>query len=168
MAAKRGRKSLYETDIKPHIDDIRKAVSAGATIKEVAAGLGIAESTLNKYKAEKKELADAFARGREKVVIDIKAALLKKALGFSYEEEKRVGRKDKNGENIILVEKYSRYCPPSETAAGMLLRNYDKEWRDNDKTSAEMRQQEHDLRKAIAEASNFDLNLTGEMKNADE
>lgn len=166
MAEKRGRKSIYETDIKPHLDDIRKAVSAGATIKEVAKALGIAESTLNKYKAEKKDLADAFARGREKVVIEIKAALLKKALGFNYEEEKRVGRKDKNGENIILVEKYSRYCPPSETAAGMLLRNYDKDWRDNDSKSVEMRQQEHELRKAIAEANNFDLNL-GENENAE-
>ena len=167
MAEKRGRKSIYETDIQPHLDDIRKAVSAGATIKEVATALGIAESTLNKYKSEKKELSDAFARGREKVVFEIKAALLKKALGFTYEEEKRVGRKDKNGENIVLVEKYSRYCPPSETAAGMLLRNYDKEWRDNDSKSIEMRQQEHDLRKAIAEANNFDLNITGENENAE-
>ena len=107
-------------------------------------------------------MADAFARGREKVVIEIKAALLKKALGFNYDEEKRVGRKDKSGENIILVEKYTRYCPPSETAAAMLLRNYDSEWRDNDSNSVAMRQQEHDLRKAIAEANNFDLNLTGE------
>lgn len=168
MAAKRGRKSIYETDIKPHIEDIQKAVSAGATVKEIAAGLGIAESTLMKYKAEKAELKQAFARGRDKVIIEIKAALLKKALGFNYDEEKKVGRKDKNGENIVLVEKYTRYSPPSETAAAMLLRNYDKEWRDNDKTSAEMRQQEHDLRKAIAEANNFDLNLTGEMTNADE
>ena len=41
----------------------------------------------------------------------------------------------------------------------MLLRNYDKEWRDNDKTSAELKQQEADLRKAIAEANNFDLGV---------
>lgn len=167
MANKRGRKSVYETHIQPHLDDIKKAVSAGATISEIAKALDVAESTLNKYKAEKKELADAFARGREKVVIEIKAALLKKALGFNYDEEKRVGRKDKNGENIILVEKYTRYCPPSETAAGMLLRNYDKEWRDTDSNSVEMRQQEHDLRKAIAEANNFDLNLTGEKDDAE-
>ena len=164
---KRGRKSVYESVIKPHLEEIKNAVYAGATIPEIAASLNISASTLNKYKAEKKELADAFARGREKIVFDIKAALLKKALGFVYEEEKRVGRKDKNGENIILVEKYTRYCPPSETAAGMLLRNYDKEWRDNDTTSVELRQQEHDLKKAIAEANNFDLNLTGETKDAD-
>lgn len=159
MAGKRGRKSKYETDIKPFINDIKNAVSAGATIEEVASALGIAKSTLNKYKAEKKELSDAFARGREKVVFEIKAALLKKALGFEYEEEKKVGRKDKDGENVILVEKYKRYSAPSETAAAMLLRNYDNEWRDNDKTSAEIKRQETDLRRAIAEANNFDLNI---------
>ena len=167
MGNKRGRKSVYESVIKPHLDEIKNAVSAGATIAEVAAALNISESTLNKYKAEKKELADAFARGRENVVFEIKAALLKKALGFEYEEEKRVGRKDKNGENIVLVEKYKKYCPPSETAAGMLLRNYDKDWRDNDTTSAELRKQEHELRKSIAEANNFDLNLTGENNDAE-
>lgn len=167
MAEKRGRKSKYESEIKPFIEDIRKAVAAGATIKEIAAAFNVAESTIHKYRTQYKELNDAFARGRSKVIIEVKAALLKKALGFSYEEEKRVGRKDKNGENIILVEKYNRYSPPSETAAAMLLRNYDKDWRDTDSTSAAIRQQEHDLRKAIAEANNFDLNLTGEKENAE-
>lgn len=162
MAEKRGRKSKYESEIKPHLDEIKKAVSAGATDQEIADGLGIAKSTLSKYKAQKKEFAEAFARGRDKVCFEIKAALLKKALGFQYEEEKSVARHDKDGDAVVMVETYRRYCPPSETAAGMLLRNYDKEWRDNDNTAAKMRQQEHDLRKAIAEANNFDLNLTGE------
>lgn len=168
MASKRGRKSRYETDIKPHLEEIRKAVESGATVKEIAKAFGIAESTLHKYRAEKKELSDAFARGREKVVIEIKAALLRKALGFEYEEEKKVGRRDKDGENIILIEKYKRYSAPSETAAAMLLRNYDSDWRDNDTKSAELRQQEHDLRRAIAEANNFDLNLTGETNDAEQ
>lgn len=154
-----GRPSKYETEIKPHIDDIRKAVEAGATVEEIALAFGIAVSTLHKYKAEKKELSDAFARGREKVIIDIKAALLKKALGFEYEEEKRVGRKDKDGEQIILVEKYKRYSAPSETAARMLLNNYDENWRDNDTSTANLRKQEMDLKKAIAESNNFDLNM---------
>lgn len=154
-----GRPSKYETEVKPHIEEIRKAVESGATMEEIAKAFGIAVSTLQKYKAEKKELSDAFARGREKVVIDIKAALLKKALGFSYDEEKRVGKKDKDGEQIILVERYKRYCPPSETAARMLLNNYDEDWHDNDNATATLRQQELELKKAIAESNNFDLEL---------
>lgn len=153
------RPTRYDTEIKPHIEDIKDAVAAGATVEEIAKAFNIAPSTLYKYKAQKKELKDAFARGREKVIIEIKAALLKKALGFNYEEEKRVGKKDKDGENVIMVEKYTRYCPPSETAAGMLLRNYDEEWKDQDKATAALRKQELDLKKAIAEASNFDLEI---------
>lgn len=154
-----GRKSKYDEFCAPHIDEIEKWVSAGATDEEIAAALGISLTSIYEYKKKYPKFAKAFTRGREKVVIEIKAALLKKALGFNYEEEKRVGKKDAKGENVILVEKYTRYCPPSETAAGMLLRNYDKTWMDNDQTSIDMRQQEHDLRKAIAEANNMDLNI---------
>lgn len=149
------RPSKYDTDIKPYLNEIKEAVKAGATIEEIATAFDIAPSTIYKYKKDKKEFQEAFARGRAKVVFDIKAALLKKALGFEYEEEKRVGRKDKEGEQIILVEKYKRYSVPSETAAAMLLRNYDSEWLDRDNTSTELRKQEMDLKKAIAEANNF-------------
>lgn len=154
-----GRPSRYDSEIKPHLDEIRNAVEAGATDKEIADAFGISVSSIYEYKKKYPEFSKAFTRGREKVVFEIKAALLKKALGFKYEEEKRVGRKDKDGENIILVEKYTRYSVPSETAAAMLLRNYDETWRDNDKASAEIKRQEADLRKAIAEASNFDLEV---------
>ena len=154
-----GRKSKYDEFCAPHIEEIKKWVAAGATDEEVAKALEISITTLYDYKKKYPKFSDAFARGRAKVVIDIKAALLKKALGFEYEEEKRVGRKDKDGENIILVEKYKRQCLPSETAAAMLLRNYDENWRDNDKASAEIKKQETELRKAIAEANNFDLEV---------
>ncbi len=160
MANKRGRKSKYETDVKPHIADIKKAVEAGATLDEVAAALGIAKSTLCKYKNEYTELNDAFARGREKVVFEIKAALLKKALGYEYKEKKTVAKTSEEGAPVIVaVEEYQKHQAPSETAANMLLRNYDKEWRDNDKTTSNLKQQKFNLEKAIAEANNFDLDV---------
>mgnify|MGYP002522430009 CR=1 FL=1 len=155
MSRKGGLGQGMDALIKSGGREIKKAVEAGATVEEVAKAFGIATSTLHKYKAEKKELKDAFARGREKIVFEIKGALLKKALGFEYEEEKKVGKKDKNGEQIILVEKYTRYSVPSETAAAMLLRNYDKEWLDKDITSTELKRQEMELKKAIAESNNF-------------
>lgn len=153
------RPSKYDKEIKPHLKEIKKAVEAGATIEEIAKAFNVAASTIYKYKADKKEFSEIFTRGRAQVVFEIKAALLKKALGFEYEEEKRVGKKDKDGENIILVEKYKRYSPPSETAARMLLNNYDENWRDNDNATAELKKQEMELKKAIAEANNFDLDV---------
>lgn len=155
--AKTGRKSKYDTEIKPHLKEIEKAVKNGATIAEIAKAFDIAESTIYKYKNEIKEFSAAFARGRASIVIEIRGALLKKALGFEYEEEKRVGRKDGKGENIVLIEKYKRYSPPSETAAAMLLRNYDSEWIDKDNATTTLKQQEYELKKLMAENNNFDL-----------
>lgn len=155
--AKTGRKSKYDAEIKPHLAEIEKAVKNGATITEIATALNIAESTIYKYKKEKKEFSAIFARGRASIIIDIRGALLKKALGYDYEEEKKVGRKDRNGENIMIVEKYKRHQPPSETAAAMLLRNYDTKWIDKDNATTELKKQEFELRKAISENNNFDL-----------
>jgi transposase-like protein len=155
--AKAGRKSKYDTEIKPHLKEIEQAVKNGATVAEIATAFDIAESTIYKYKNEIKEFSAAFARGRASIVIEIRGALLKKALGYEYEEEKRVGRKDGNGENIVVVEKYKKHQPPSETAAAMLLRNYDENWLDKDSATTQLKQQEFELRKAIADSNNFDL-----------
>ena len=155
--AKAGRKSKYDTEIKPHLDEIREAVKNGATIKEIAQALGIAESTLHKYKAEKKELMDAFTHGRANIVIQIRGALLKKALGYEYQETKTYIKKDENGENVTYTERTTKHQPPSETAGAMLLRNYDDNWLDKDSVTTQLKQQEYELKKAIAESNIFDL-----------
>ena len=149
------RPSQYEELVKPHIEKVKEWAASGATNKEIAEALGIGLSTLQTYKTKYKEFQEAFARGRVAVCCDIKAALLKKALGFSYQEEKKVARKDKSGENIVVVERYDRYVPPSETAAAMLLRNYDETWRDSDDISIKFKQQEQELKKKIAESNNW-------------
>ena len=161
----RGRKSKYETHVKPRLKEIEEWVANDVPDEQIAKNLHIHIATLYKYRDEFNELNECYARARVKLVADIKGALLKKALGFNYEEEKKVGKKDKNGENIVLVEKYTRYSPPSETAAAMLLRNYDPEWRDTDSATAELRKQAQELKKAIAETNNLELILSEETAN---
>ena len=109
--------------------------------------------------AEKKELRDAFSRGRKKIIFDIKGALLKKALGYEYQEKKQYMKKDEDGEKVTYTEFTTRHQPPSETAAAMLLRNYDPEWLDKDNISTELRKQEIELKKAIAKDNAFDIEL---------
>lgn len=155
--AKKGRKSKYDTDIKPHLKEIEKAVKAGATVTEIAKALGLAESTLYKYKAEKTELSAAFAHGRAKIIIDIRGALLKKALGYDYQEKKQYIKKDESGENVTYTEITTKHQPPSETAGAMLLRNYDDTWLDKDSFTTQLKQQELELRKSIAESNTFEL-----------
>lgn len=154
-----GRKSRYDSEVKPHIAEIRKAVESGATVAEIAEAFGIGLSTLHRYMAEKKELRDAFSRGRKKIIFDIKGALLKKALGYEYQEKKQYMKKDEDGEKVTYTEFTTRHQPPSETAAAMLLRNYDPEWLDKDNISTELRKQEIELKKAIAKDNAFDIEL---------
>lgn len=155
--AKTGRKNKYDTHIAPHLEQIKTAVKNGATVKEIAEALGVAESTLNKYKAEKTELSAAFTCGRANIVIEIRAALLKKALGYEYQEKKQYIRKDEEGESVTYTEITTKHQPPSETAGAMLLRNYDENWIDKDSITTQLKQQEFELRKAIADSNNFDL-----------
>ncbi len=149
------RPGVYAEKVKPYLKDIKKWVESGATNEEVATALGINKSTLCKYKNQHKELKDAFTRGREMVICDIKAALLKKALGFHYEETKTYIKEDKNGEPQTYTERSKRYCVPSETAAAMLLRNYDENFRDGDAVTTKLKKQEQELRKKIAENRDF-------------
>lgn len=148
---KMARPTKYDKEVKPHIEEVREAVANGATTKEIADALGIAESTVYEYKKKYKEFSDAFTRGRAQICVDIRAALLKKALGFHYEEKKVYMNKDGQPQTEI----FQRYCQPSETAGAMLLRNYDKEWLDKDSVTTELKRQEMELKKAIADDNSF-------------
>ena len=53
--AKRGRKSVYDTKIKPRFDDILNWLRHGATEKQVYQNLDIDKVTYYKYKKEIKE-----------------------------------------------------------------------------------------------------------------
>ena len=44
-----GRPSRYKAEIEPHLDEIRKAVEAGATDKEIADAFGLSERCVNFY-----------------------------------------------------------------------------------------------------------------------
>ena len=155
MSEKCGRKSKYDLMVKPHIKQIEEWAKNGATEKEICDALGIAQSTFYEYKKRYSELSNALRTGRQCIVLDIKAALLKKALGFEYEEKRGV----KKDGALVSMEVYVRYSPPDTTAAAMLLRNYDKDWRDKDSASTDFKRQEIEIKKALAETNNFGLEL---------
>lgn len=151
--AKRGRKCKYDEYVKPMLQQIESWARSGATEDEICTALGIAKSTFYEYKNKYSELSNALRAGRQCVVLDIKAALLKKAMGFEYEEKRGV----KKGGELVTTEVYKRYSPPDPTAATMLLRNYDPEWRDKDTATTDFKRQELEIKKALAEANNFDV-----------
>lgn len=150
--AKTGRKSAYEDKILSRKKDIEKWLKGGATEKQVAAALGIAEGTWYKYKAEKKEFNEFIKKiDRSEIILDLRSALLKKALGFTYEEKKQYIKEDEDGNKNKYTEITTKTALPDVAAINLALKNYDRENWANDPQMLELKKQEMELRKQLAE-----------------
>lgn len=58
----------------------------GLTDKQIASNMGITEQTLNVWKKNYPSLFESLKRGKAVVDIQVENALLKRALGYSYDE----------------------------------------------------------------------------------
>ncbi|WAK79796.1 terminase small subunit [Flavonifractor phage Chenonceau] len=87
----------------------------------------ISPSTLYEWKAKYPEISEALKKGKEIVDIQVENALLKRALGYEYMEE-RVEISEKDGRKVIQTTKTAL---PDTTALIFWLKNRrpDK-WRD--------------------------------------
>ncbi len=82
------RASLYEERVKSRFSEISEWLKAGATEKEVYKNLRVGKDAWFKYKREHEDLKNLIKNARKEPVLKIKAAMLKRALGFEYEEKK--------------------------------------------------------------------------------
>ena len=151
MGSKRGRKSAYETRIKPRLDEIADWLANGATDKQIAHNLGIAASTLEKYKAANAEFTEFLKKGRQNLVIQLRGALVQKALGFEYEEVKHVERIESDGAISESTETFHRKALPDVAALNLCLKNYDPDNWANDPQMLALRKEELKLKKQQAE-----------------
>ena len=152
--AKRGRKSVYDTKIKPRFDDILYWLRHGATEKQIIENLSINTDTFYKYKSEKTEFSELLKKGKESLVEQLRGALIKKALGFEYKESKRI-TKYEDGNEIIHTEEYTKQSLPDVAAANLLLKNYDKENWSNDPRSDDFKREELEMKKKIFDKENW-------------
>ena len=152
--AKRGRKSFYDTKIRPRFDDILKWLRNGATEEQIYKNLGISETTFYKYKEEKAEFTEVLKKGKESLVEQLRGALIKKALGFEYKESKRI-TKYEDGNEIIQTEEYTKQSLPDVAAANLLLKNYDKENWSNDPRSDDIKREELEIKKKLFDKENW-------------
>jgi hypothetical protein len=110
------------------------------------------------YKNKYPEFAEVLKRDEQDTAAILKrldSALLKCAEGFHYTEEKKVGRRDADGERIVLVEQYKKYQPPNPTAIFGAYNRFDPDYV-KDRAYFNLKQQELELRKAIAQDNAFD------------
>lgn len=155
-----GRPSKYETNVKPYFDQIKKWLEQGATERQIAEQLGVAYSTYNDYKTKYSEFAEVVkGNSRVQLVEELRGALVKRALGYEYKEKKEYVKTDpETGLPTKYVEITTKQALPDTTAIFGALNIYDPEYV-RDKKNHELREKDYELRKAIAEANNFDLDL---------
>lgn len=99
----------------------------GLTDEQLAQKIGINPATLYDWKNKFNKISEALKKGKEVVDIQVENALLKRALGYDYQEQ-RIEKSEKDGTKIIQTIKHV----PADTAAQIFWlknRRPDK-WRD--------------------------------------
>lgn len=161
---KRGAPNKYETSVKSRFDEIREWLETGATEKEIYTNLGICKDTWIRYKTDYIELSDLIKNGRKNPVIQIKKAMLKRAVGFQYEEKKVTtqyvefddGSGIKLPAKVVKTEITTKTALPDPAAGLILLQHWDlnadgsTKW-SRDPASRELKKEELEIKRKQAE-----------------
>ena len=132
-------KSKYFTHVEPKLTLIEGWARDGLTDEQIAKNLGVAVSTFNEYKKKYPEFSESLKKGKEIVDYEVENALLKRALGYEYDEVTY-----ERGEETKRV---TKQVNPDTAALIFWLKNRNPEkWRD----------------KQVVESNN---NTTVEVKN---
>lgn len=95
----------------------------GLTDEQIAEKIRVSRSTLNEWKKKYPDISDTLKRGKEIIDRQVENALLKRALGYRYNEDKYV--------NGVLVERKVKEVAPDTTAGIFWLKNRKPDiWRD--------------------------------------
>lgn len=162
--AKAGRKDAYETKIKPRFQEIAEWAKKGVTERCMAKMLGVSVSTFEKHKSEKTEFSEILKKNRLAAVDDIENSMYKSSCGMKvdvikHQKTKHVEYKD--GRKVREWEEMTPYTdqvyvPPNPTAAIYLLKHWGRDrGYTNDPASLELKKEELELKKEIAENNNW-------------
>lgn len=146
--AKAGRKNRYDELVRSRFDEIREWASIGATDKEIYQSLGIGKDAFYRYKKERIEFSDLLKSARKKPIMQIKAALFKRATGFQYVECTEI---EEMGA-IVRKQRHIKQALPDPACAMILLKHWAKDegWT-NDPQTLELRKKELELKEKRAE-----------------
>ena len=145
-----GRPQKYKTNVEPYLNEIQQ-MCLTMTEEQIAETLGISYSAFRKYKEQYIALKNAMKKGRQNLVIELRSALIKKAIGFEH-EEKRITKE--NG-TVTKIETVNKYYPPDVAALNLALKNYDRENWANDPQMMRLRERELDLQERKLEQAEW-------------
>lgn len=95
----------------------------GLTEEQIAKNMGISRATLYEWKKKEVSILNTLKKGKEVIDFEVENALLKRALGYEYEE--------KTYENGVLTKSITKHVAPDTTAQIFWLKNRKPDkWRD--------------------------------------
>ena len=129
-----GRKGLYKEWLEAdNLIRLEGWARNGLTDEMIAHNIGITTTTFYDWKKKYPQFAEAVKRGKEVVDIMVENALLKSAMGYSYDEVTQIGMEDgETGEKILVpVKVVTKHVQPNSTSLIFWLKNRKPEaWRD--------------------------------------
>lgn len=128
------RKGKYEDWITPEgLLKVEGWARDGLTDEQIAANIGIRAGTLYDWKNRFSDFSEALKKGKEVVDRQVENALLKRALGYTYEETTRepVLNPDTGKVELTITKTVIKQVVPDTTAQIFWLKNRKPEtWRD--------------------------------------
>lgn len=113
-------KNKYETHVAPRLEEIKDWVRNGATDEDIIARLGISRSAFYEYKKNILDFSDSLKESKSVVDAKVESALLRRALGFEYDEV----TKERNDKGELVVTKIvKKQIVPDTTAQIFWLKN---------------------------------------------
>lgn len=151
-------------DLLLNLDKIEELSKRGATKESIANAFGISRTTLYKWENEEPYIKLALELGRDQSVNDLENAMFESAIGgkqtlkkyakckhVEYKDGKRISEKE-----VMVPYEEEVYFPPNTTAGIYLLKHWGKErGYTNDPLSLDIKKQELELKKEIAENNNW-------------
>lgn len=122
-------KSKYETNVKDKLILVEGWARNGLTDEQIAKNLGISKDSFYRYKREHTDFSDSLKRGKEVIDFEVENALLKRALGYKYDEITKEINEDTGKLEVMKV--ITKEVQPDTTAQIFWLKNRKPEdWRD--------------------------------------
>lgn len=155
-----GRPNKYETHIEPHLKQIAEWKKNGATDQQICEQLGVSMSVFYAAKAKYPEFSEIMKNTRAAFIADLRGELARLAFKHTL-KTKKVYTKTENGNAVTYQEVTEKEIDGDIAAIHLLLKNLDRDnWAENPQ-AIDIKKQELELKRLLAEANNFDLDLTG-------
>lgn len=125
-ASNRGSHGKYGAWIAPEgLLKIQGWARDGLSDKQIAHNIGITQTTLYEWQKRFPELSEALKKGKEVVDREVENALLKRALGYEYDEvtQEPVTDKDTGITEMRVTKRVTKQIVPDVTAQIFWLKN---------------------------------------------